>query len=415
MKKLHLPCLRGRLGDWTYYSTIMKVNDIVNNHRIITVPESEELYSKNINKVLQREIDGNRINKISKYLINNQEHFFSSIIVAIHKGNPEWSDIDIEDRFSIKQEKLDDDSLNYIENKFGILSLSGEEEIFALDGQHRLVGLRDAFKKDPKIGNEEVSLVYVIHKQENIERTRRLFTVLNRYAEKPKQAELIILEEDDVAAINTRRLASQHSVLSLKNAISDAKTGAISNTDFKSFTTLVTIYNINKILYSKKKEFYTTRPSEEDIEKYYNLSKNFWDFFFSSFPEIIKYIKGEKNIKIYNSIIDRNIETGGSLLLRPVGQEIIAKTYNYFKNINKIDDLTNNITKIDFNLSGPYFNYLFWNNGKMVGKDLRLKLNLILFLLNENNDLKIHKEMQRVYKSYNLNYTPISPVVKMKK
>lgn len=187
MKKLHLPCLRGSLGDWTYYSTVMKVKDVVSNQRIITVPESQELYSKNINQILQREIDKNRIAKISKYLLNNEEHFFSSIIVAIHKGNPEWSDIDIEERLTVNNKPIDDNDLNFIENKFGILSLSGEEEIFALDGQHRLVGLRDAFKKDESIGEEEISLIYVIHNSLNIERTRRLFTVLNRYAEKPNR------------------------------------------------------------------------------------------------------------------------------------------------------------------------------------------------------------------------------------
>lgn len=46
MKKLHLPCLRGRLGNWTYFSTMMKIKDVVDNQRIITVPESKDLYSK---------------------------------------------------------------------------------------------------------------------------------------------------------------------------------------------------------------------------------------------------------------------------------------------------------------------------------------------------------------------------------
>lgn len=41
---LHLPCLRGVIGDWTFFSSVMKVKDIVN--RVITVSQSEELYSK---------------------------------------------------------------------------------------------------------------------------------------------------------------------------------------------------------------------------------------------------------------------------------------------------------------------------------------------------------------------------------
>lgn len=413
MKKLHLPCLRGSLGDWTYYSTVMKVKDVVSNQRIITVPESQELYSKNINQILQREIDKNRIAKISKYLLNNEEHFFSSIIVAIHKGNPEWSDIDIEERLTVNNKPIDDNDLNFIENKFGILSLSGEEEIFALDGQHRLVGLRDAFKKDESIGEEEISLIYVIHNSLNIERTRRLFTVLNRYAEKPKQAELIILEEDDVAAINTRKLVSEHKILSLKGAISNSKSGGITNNDFDSFTTLVTVYNINKILYSKNSAFYTVRPSDESIASYYDMSVKFWDFFFESFPYITDFIKGSRSIEIDRNLVDRNNETGGSLLLRPVGQELIAKIYNNFKGKNRIDFLKENISKIDFNLSGKYFRYLYWNDGKMLSKNMKLKQNLVFYLLGEFADEEVlHKELENLYKGFNVDYDELEKIVK---
>lgn len=414
MKKLHLPCLRGRLGNWTYFSTMMKIKDVVDNHRIITVPESKDLYSKNINKILQREIDDARIGKISKYLINNEEHFFSSIIVAIHKGNPEWSDIDIEENFSIKNKSLDDESIRFIDNKFGILSLNGKEEIFALDGQHRLVGLREAYNEDNRIGDEEISLVYVIHDHNNIERTRRLFTVLNRYAEKPKQAELIILDEDDVAAINTRKLLSDYKILTKKNAVSSLKTGGISNNDVKSFSTLVTIYNINKILYSKASKFYTVRPSNKEIEDLYEKSVEFWDFVFNVFPEIDKFLDGERNIKINKSLFDRNTLTGGSLLLRPVGQELLARTYKHFKNVQKIDVLKNNIRKVDFNLSGSNFNYLFWNNGKMLPKELTLKQNLILYILGEfKNETFINDNMKKVYKSFNLEYKKtIKPLIK---
>jgi len=31
MKEIHLPCIRGNIGDWSYFSTVMKIGDIVNN------------------------------------------------------------------------------------------------------------------------------------------------------------------------------------------------------------------------------------------------------------------------------------------------------------------------------------------------------------------------------------------------
>ena len=208
---LHLPCLRGVIGNWTYFSSVMKIKDVVN--RIITVSESDELYTKNINEILQREISIKRIGQLKDYLNNNSEHFFSSIIVAIYQGNPVWSDFDVESQFRIDNNLLDTDDIGFIENKMGILSLSGSETIFALDGQHRIKGIREAFKRNNLIGEEEVALIFVVHNHENKERTRRLFTVLNKYAQKPREAELIILDEDDVAAIITRKLVDNHEIL----------------------------------------------------------------------------------------------------------------------------------------------------------------------------------------------------------
>jgi DNA sulfur modification protein DndB len=172
MKKLHLPCLRGVFGSWTYFSTVIKVKDLVTEGRVITVSESSELYSKNINEVLQREIDKKRIKTIKEYLLTIQDRFFSSLIVAIHKGDPRWADFDIEKQFRVDNEIIDEEQAEFIENKLGVLTLSGNEEIFVLDGQHRLLGLRESYKANNEIGNDEVSIIFVVHNIKTKERTR---------------------------------------------------------------------------------------------------------------------------------------------------------------------------------------------------------------------------------------------------
>jgi DNA sulfur modification protein DndB len=404
MKRLILPCIRGIIGDWTYYSTVMKIKDIVENHRIITVAESPDLYTKNINDVLQREINPTRINQISKYLTTNNERFFSSLTVAIHKGNPQWFDINLGSHFQVENEDLNEDELDFIENKFGILSLSGEEQIFALDGQHRLVGLREAIKTRPELGEEEIALIYVVHDIEKKERTRRLFTVLNKYAEKPKGAELIILDEDDSAAINTRRLVENHPIFKLENSISASKNGNLTSRDLKSFTTLVTLNNINKILYSRKNDFYTRRPLENELTEMYEVTSKFWDFLFENFPEILQFIEGSRGIDL-NGVFERNAQTGGSLLLRPVGQELIAKIYKLFLDKNELDKLKSKIRSVNFNLSGNLFRYIYWNNGKMLGKEEQFKIKLLSYVLGiYSHGTHIEKELKRVYKNFNVDY-----------
>lgn len=400
---IHLACLRGSIGFWTYYSTVMKVKDIVSNNRIITVSESNELYTNNINKVLQREISPTRIKNISDYILNTDERFFSSLVVAIHRGNPRWTDIDLYEKISIDDDELSPEDISNIGSKYGILSLAGDEQIFALDGQHRLKGIRKAFIQNPDIGDLEVSLTFVIHNHENVKRTRRLFTVLNKYAEKPKGAELIILDEDDAAAINTRRLVTEHPILSKPNAISNSKTGAISNSDIQSFTTLVTLNSINKILYNKNNTYYTQRPSDEEMNALYQKSVDYWDVFFEVYPEIISFIDGNAEVEIAEERISRSDETGGSLLLRPVGQELIAKSYVKF-NQNEIQAFKDKLRQVNFNLSNSNWKYLFWNE-KMLGKEQKLKNCILLYIIGKFDDTAyIHREMRRIYIKNNQPY-----------
>lgn len=398
---LHLPCLRGVIGNWTYFSSVMKIRDVVN--RIITVSESDELYTKNINDILQREISTKRVGQLKEYLNNNPEHFFSSIIVAIYRGNPIWSDFDIESHFRIDNNLLDTDDIGFIENKIGILSLSGSETIFALDGQHRIKGIREAYQKNKSIGEEEVALIFVVHNHENKQRTRRLFTVLNKYAQKPKEAELIILDEDDVAAIITRKLVDNHKVLKQKNAVSDTNGANIPATDLHSFTTLVMVNRINKLVLSKYKIDYTKRPDEDRLKHYYQTCMKFWDYFFAQFPTIEQFIQGEECNFANGDSCKRNAETGGSLLLRPVGQKLFAQIYNAFDEDNKLDVLTSKIPYLDFNLNGDYCKYVTWNN-KMLPKSETLQKRVFFYALGLSSDSTIHADLKKVYENYGANY-----------
>lgn len=398
---LHLPCLRGVIGNWTFFSSVMKIKDIVN--RIITVSESDELYTKNINEILQREISTKRVEQLREYLNNNPEHFFSSIIVAIYQGNPIWSDFDIESHFRIDNNLLGNDEIGFIENKIGILSLSGSETIFALDGQHRIKGIREAYKKNTSIGEEEVALIFVVHNHENKERTRRLFTVLNKYAQKPKEAELIILDEDDVAAIITRKLVNYHEILKKDNAVSDTNGANIPPTDMHSFTTLVMVNRINKLILSKYKIDYTKRPNNNDIDRYYQVCADFWDYFFIQFPQIKQFIEGEEIIFANGEPYNRNNETGGCLLLRPVGQKLFAQIYNAFKDKGQLDMLTNKIPSLDFNLNGNYCKYVTWNN-KMLPKSETLQRRVFFYVLGLASDSTIHNDLRDAYENFGANY-----------
>lgn len=404
IKSIHLPSLRGNFGSWNYFSTVIKVKDIVENNRIITVPESKALYTKNINQILQREIDLTRIGKIKEYLIKSKERFFSSLIVAIHRGNPEWADFDLERQFRIDNDLIDDVEVEFIENKIGVLSLSGNEEIFVLDGQHRLLGLRKALAEDESIGEDEISLIIVIHKSDLKERTRRLFTVLNRYAVSIKPAEKVILEEDDAAAILTRKLVQEYPLFINDNAVSSTKLFNLTATDTKNFTSLVCLYEISKILidYSALyKSKVIIRPSDDVLRKLYEKITSFWNFFFETFPDVVKFINQEK----VSAKFVRNKVTGGSLLLRPEGQLLFASIYMEFETSKKLKAFKDNISRVDFNLSGHNWMYVFWRGDTMETKHKKLKRAIFRFLLGKKEDANyIQTELTKIYKDYNLTF-----------
>ncbi|UII20850.1 DGQHR domain-containing protein [Fulvivirga ligni] len=389
----------------------MKASDIVDNHRIITVSESEELYTTNINEILQREIKKTRIRAITSYITDKDERFLGCIVVAIHRGNPKWTEISIGRNFQVEGSDIDDSSVDFLSSKFGVLSLTGTEQIFALDGQHRLLGIRKSLENDPGLGDLEIPLIFVIHKHDNLERTRRLFTVLNKYAEKPKGAELIILDEDDAAAIVTRRLVSDHTILSKQRALSTSKSGNIPSSDNTSLTTLVTINAINKILFRKDNMFYTMRPSDNELNQFYEKAAEFWDVFFQVFPEIVRYVNGGVDVRIDNKSIERDSESGGSLLLRPVGQKLIAYAYSRFDD-NERQTFIDKLRQVDFSLSGNTWKYLYWNEKMITGED-RLKKNLLMFLLGKfYNQEEIHDEMKRIYELNNEEYhNHIRPII----
>jgi len=314
-----------------------------------------------------------------------------------------WSDFDLESHFRIENNILDSEDVGFIENKLGVLSLSGSEIIFALDGQHRIKGIREAYKKDGRIGEEEIALIFVVHNHENKERTRRLFTVLNKYAQKPKEAELIILDEDDAAAIITRKLVDNHEVLKMKNAVSDTNGANIPSTDTHSFTTLVMINRINKLLLKKFKIDYTKRPDEESLILYYQICCGFWDYFFMQFPEIKRVIEGEECRFTNGDLYNRNKLTGGSFLLRPIGQKLFAQIYNEFYEMNQLDVLSSKIPLLDFNLNGRYCKYVTWYN-KMLQKSETLQRRVFFYVLGISTDSTIQTDLKATYENYGAYY-----------
>ena len=195
--------------------------------------------------MLQRTLRGDRTTKITDYLVQQDQRFFNSLVVATYGGDPKWHEVSIKGAPSTLETEIP----GRLEGILGILVLDGSETLFAIDGQHRVAGMREALKQNETLGKEEVSVILVAgvtqdHRQddpEGFERTRRLFTTLNRYAKPVSKADVIALDEDDSVAIATRLLVEDHPLFSEKTSIGQGNN--IIPSDQRSFTTIGTLYD----------------------------------------------------------------------------------------------------------------------------------------------------------------------------
>lgn len=275
--------------------------------------------------MIQRSITENYKN-IANYLLSQEERFFNALILAVYDGEPLWNEIRIEGL---------DGQDNY---NLGLLSLSGKEKIFSVDGQHRVAGIKEALVKDSLLSDERVPVIFIGHSKDEIgmQRTRRMFSTLNRYAKPVSLRDIIALDEDDVVAIASRNLIDD-SKLFLKDCILDSKSKSIPETNTTALTTIITYYECNKellwlhikdvdvkgldgeLVRGRKKvhEYIRHRPSESEVDKFTKECYEFWKLIMTSCRGLGEYTDG--TVGRYRD------KEGGHIFFRPVALIPFAK------------------------------------------------------------------------------------------
>ncbi len=324
----YLPALKGRIGKWAFYTTLMTFEEV--NERIRL---SDEIYqNKNLSDMVQRSVNSERAKKIAEYLQQEEERFFPAMVVAVFEGEPNWLEFAI-----TKQAEGIDFDINKLSrsklDSFGFLALTGKEQLFPLDGQHRLAGIRTALN-DPKVQEtylpeDEVTVMLVAHEpsDEGRTRSRRLFTVLNKRAVSVKKHETIALDEDDVMAIGTRYLVEKFDPLSRDGIVSFRTNANIKANEHEIFTAIVTLYDILTDLFkviSKRRleELKFNRPDDQWIDVYRSCAECFFLQMMERFPEVNRCLTGNNPSEV---IASNRRDDGGHVLFRPVGQRMLAQ------------------------------------------------------------------------------------------
>jgi DNA sulfur modification protein DndB len=359
MTRRYLPALRGLFGDWAYYSCLMSLRELA--ERVSFAAEIHK--SKALSDMIQRELKDGRSSDIAHYLKTNPERFFSSLVVAVYGGDPAWHQLD-----EIKPQGGDLDLASVSDDavaSLGFLSFTGEEKLFALDGQHRLAGIQEALQADQNIGDDEASVIFVSHRNDihGLMRTRRLFTTLNKTAKAVTKGEIIALDEADVMAIVVRDLVENHSRFSDKHILI-SPTANLPTTNNSHLTTIVNLYDVLTILFSKVnaitpvKDLQFNRPTDEELAGYRQFTIRYFTLLANAIPELKEYFASRKPAEVVKKY--RHLD-GGNVLFRPVGLTMFAHLTEAAIKEHTLEKAVALLGKLPTDLSvAPYVD-LLWN------------------------------------------------------
>ncbi|ANO52141.1 DGQHR domain-containing protein [Woeseia oceani] len=325
-EQIALPALRGIMGDWVFYSCLMDIVEI--SDRVQYAAEVHQ--NKQLSDMIQRQLKTGRSDQISKYLKTQPERFFNSLVVATYGGDPNWHALsDIRSKAKKPDLKdLDDDTIGSV----GFLTLRGDEKLFALDGQHRLAGIKktvkDGLDQDP---HDELSVIFVAHKEtaKGLERTRRLFTTLNKTARPVSKGDIIALDEDDAMAICVRRLIEKTDMFAgTRVAFVASNNMPVKNTS--SLTTIGNLYDVLTILFTnsrfdlkkKKADLQRVRPPDEELDAYFKYAKSYFTALRRNFEELDEFFDAEDSSAVVGEYRGSH---GGNALFRPIGLEIFTR------------------------------------------------------------------------------------------
>jgi DNA sulfur modification protein DndB len=307
------------------------------------------------------------------------------MVCAVYDGEPRWHG------FSNFRPQVDDIDLSEVpdevEDSVGFLSFTGNEKIFALDGQHRLAGIKNALKRNKDFDLGTVSLLLVSHSnsKEGLKRTRQLFTTLNKTARAVGKGEIIALDENDTMAIVARRLFDFDPLFSAKR-IKFAQADNVSVND----TQLTTIGNLYDVLYAlfrtypsvrTKQSLRFIRPSDEELDVYTSGAKEFFRLLGKQFTALGKFFRIPAASASIVVAANRTVN-GGHVLFRPIGLRIFAELTAIL--IDQGESLTaamRALGRLPVNLNHPPYADVIWRNERIYAGGRVLARDLLLYML----------------------------------
>lgn len=397
MEAIKIPAIRGKIGNTIYYSTTLTFKQISSMVKKV----DDELHTANsLKEQIQRSLTDNYI-KIKEYILKREDRFFDSLVLAVYDGDPMWTEV----RFEIENNSFPN---------VGLLEFSGQEKIFPVDGQHRVEGIRAALLENKDLEKETISVMLIGHQNtpEGREKSRRIFSTLNRYVKPVRLGDIIALDEDDIVAIVTRELLEMYPLF-MGNRIKISNSKAMPQSDKEAFTSLMTLYQCHLVLYKtfisqKEGKNYNNsqindklkyRPEEEIINEFNDYLIQFWNCMKATFNEINNYINDNSNNPADEL---RSVENGGNLFFRPIGLLPFVEAVSRISltTTNSVDEIITNYTNLNRCVHSDIWDMILWNprTKRMIMRNQSLVYYLLIKMIDIN--LLTEKEKSSMKSKY---------------
>jgi DNA sulfur modification protein DndB len=335
------PAVQGQVGSWSYYATKMTAGELSEGVRFASELDQPGV----LDRIIQRELNEARAKQdISRYLADNSDHFFNSIVIAAWDGNPTFFSVQLADdpRFEMVADQRFAES-------FGVLRFDGRQKYYALDGQHRLKAIKSLLAGETEFvvptdfQFEEFPVVIVVPKHgeafvDFVPRYRRLFSNLNRYAKPMDLATVIAMDEDDSFAIITRKLISEHPFFEWFDGDTASRIRVKGGKNIPEtencLMSIITLYEMNcELLWSSRRQnelgplkdwIKLSRRPDAELESLFSELVDIWNAILKELP----VLAGTPTD--FRSSAGEDIEREGRmitnhLLFRPIGQALLAR------------------------------------------------------------------------------------------
>lgn len=371
--KTFIPAFQCSVGDWKYYICMMKYGEVARQ-----VQFAYELGTNaELGQLIQRGISA-RTKGIVDYLLQSSHRFLGGLVVAAWGGEPKYTPLSMDDPEGM---------LSGLDREFGVLTFDGTQAYFVLDGQHRLKAIKDALKREPKLGQEDICVLIVTHYDtaDGRMRTRRLFSNINRNAKQTGVAENVALDEDDGFAILTRRVLEDHPFLREDGRVrvilsvgEDGElrlaSGSVPKTDARALTTFTVLYDVLQYLawdLPGAMRVKTVRPSDEVLESSYQTLVTRLDSLMQCCGAIRSKLENAGSAREIRA--PKGAEGEGHPFMRPVVQKAVVRVTSQIiqQNLLSWEKVMERLSQLEWRLASPPWQAVFSSDGgkMLVGKE----------------------------------------------